>query len=99
MNHNRIAYEIFTYGFNSLRIDWKKFVMSSVELGDETMRKRAVPKTCSHCYDILKENDSFEYKGFYYHNDQLICIGNLKVKVEFLRNILIEINSQTNNIP
>lgn len=64
------------------------------------MRKKNVPKTCSHCGEILsKENEFFEYKGSHYHNDQLTCIGNLKVTVETLRTKLIEIRSITNHIP
>ena len=64
------------------------------------MRKKNVTKFCTHCGEILsKENEFFEYKDSYYHNDQLTCIGNLKVTVESLRTKLIEINSITNHIP
>ena len=64
------------------------------------MKKKQVTKTCSHCGDLVPEGKEFiEFKGSYFHPDHITCISNLKVKVESLRRILIDINSQTNHIP
>ena len=62
--------------------------------------KKSKSKFCSNCGDLIPEGKEFiEFKGSYFHDDKVTCIGNLKVTVENLRRKLIEINSITNNIP
>lgn len=55
------------------------------------MKKKNVPKRCSSCKCNIPEDSEFiEFKGNFFHPDKLICIGNLKVKLESIGEILGE---------
>ena len=52
------------------------------------MSKKKITRTCSHCDELIPEGEEYiEFKGSYFHPDQLTCIKNMK---EIISSLLYE---------
>lgn len=63
------------------------------------MKKKNVTKCCSNCgVNIPMDSEFLEFKGSFFHPNEKVCIGNLKVEVETLKGVLNEIGGKIDSI-